>query len=218
MKVIIVGCGRAGAELAYRLFQQGHEVTIIDQAAEAFNNLNPTFRGQMMAGDALAEDVLRRAGIHEADALAAVTNFDSLNAVVGHVARTVFNVPKVVVRNYDARWLALHESFGLPVVSSTIWGARQTEALLFETQLHPLLSVGNGEVALYELTTPEIWQGHSIESLFPTGQGCIIAVVRAGRAMLPTPDLRLERGDTIQLSATQAGVAALRNQLAPADQ
>ena len=59
-----------------------------------------------------------------------MTNSDSVNAVVAHVARVVFRVPKVVVRNYDPRWLALHEAFGHEVVSSTGWGASQVEGLL----------------------------------------------------------------------------------------
>jgi trk system potassium uptake protein TrkA len=131
VKVVIIGCGRIGAELAYQLYRQDHEVTIIDDAPEAFSNLHPDFRGRTVEGDGLAEDTLRRAGIQDADGLAAVTNSDPLNAVVGHVARTVFRVPKVVVRNYDSRWLSLHEAFGLPVVSSTLWGVRRIETLLY---------------------------------------------------------------------------------------
>ena len=46
MNVIVVGCGRVGSELAYRLHQRGHQVTVIDQEASAFNNLPPDFRGR----------------------------------------------------------------------------------------------------------------------------------------------------------------------------
>jgi len=66
----------------------------------------------MVEGDVLNQDVLRRAGIKQADALAAVTNNDSLNAVVAHMARTVYGMTNIVVRNYDPRRRPLHETLG----------------------------------------------------------------------------------------------------------
>ena len=101
MKIIVVGCGRLGADLSYRLYGQGHEVTIVDQAASAFNNLPADFRGRTVEGDALNQDVIHRAGFKNADALAAVTNSDALNVVIGHVARTIFGIKVIVIRNYD---------------------------------------------------------------------------------------------------------------------
>lgn len=213
MRVVIVGCGRFGAELAYRLYQQAHEVTIIDEAPEAFSNLHPDFRGRIIEGDGLAEDILRRAGIQEANGLAAVTNSDPLNAVVAYVARTVFRIPKIVARNYDSRWLLLHQAFDLPVVSSTVWGAQRIEELLCEDELRLLLSAGNGEVNLYEMTVPGRWHGRSVQELFSEEQCRLVALTRAGWAVLPSFDVRLEAGDVIHLSATQAGLAALRAQL-----
>lgn len=129
-KVIVIGCGRLGAELAYRLYQQGCQVAVVDQLAGAFNNLHPDFRGRTIEGDGLNQDVLHRAGIEQADGLTAVTNSDSLNAVVAHLASTVYRVPKVVVRNYDSRWQRLHEAFDLQMISPTIWAAQRIEALL----------------------------------------------------------------------------------------
>src|SRR5690349_25120467 len=101
MNFIVVGCGRVGAELCYHLFNRGHHVVVVDINKEAFNRLHPDFRGRTLEGEGLAEGVLERAGIHEADGLAAVTNSDTLNAVVAHAARTIYNVPNVVARNYD---------------------------------------------------------------------------------------------------------------------
>lgn len=130
MNVIIVGCGRMGSTLAWRLHQAGHAVTVVDSNGPSFRNLHPDFRGRTVEGEVLAEETLRRAAIEQAQGLAAVTNSDSVNAVVAHVARRVFGVAKVVVRNYDPRWLALHQTFGHEVVSSTGWGASRVEELL----------------------------------------------------------------------------------------
>ena len=96
MNFIVVGCGRVGAELAFRLYRNGHQVVVVDSSRDAFNRLHPDFRGRTLEGEGLAENVLERAGIHEADGLAAVTNSDTLNAVVAHTARTIYEVPIVV--------------------------------------------------------------------------------------------------------------------------
>src|SRR5690349_15909914 len=101
MNFIVVGCGRVGAELCYHLFRRGHHIVVVDINKEAFNRLHPDFRGRTLEGEGLAEGVLERAGIREADGLAAVTNSDTLNAVVAHAARIIYNVPNVVARNYD---------------------------------------------------------------------------------------------------------------------
>ena len=112
MNFIIVGCGRVGAELCHHLFTRGHHVVVVDINKESFNRLHPDFRGRTLEGEGLAEGVLERAGIREADGLAAVTNSDTLNAVVAHAARTIFNVPNVVARNYDPNLRTVIEAFG----------------------------------------------------------------------------------------------------------
>ena len=103
MKFVIVGCGRVGAELALRLYKSGHQVVVVDQSEAAFHRIDPEFRGRTVHGEALRKDVLDRAGVAEADGLAAVTNSDTLNAVVAHAARDVYHVPMVVCRNCDPR-------------------------------------------------------------------------------------------------------------------
>lgn len=213
MNIVVVGCGRMGADLAYRLFRQGHQVVVVDQIAAAFGNLHPDFRGRTIEGEVLAQDVLRRVGIDQADGLAAVTNSDSVNAVVAHVARTLYHVPHVVARNYDSRFRALHEAFGLHMVSSTVWGAQRIEELLTHVDVHTVFSAGNGEVEICEFLVPEGWHGRSLAELFPNGRCLPVAVTRAGWARLPTTDMRLETGDVVHMSATAEGIKELRGRL-----
>jgi trk system potassium uptake protein TrkA len=213
MIVIVVGCGRVGAELAYRLFQRGHKVTIVDQVAAAFENLPPDFRGRTLEGQVLNQDVLQRAGIARADALAAVTNSDSLNAVVAHVARTVYHLNKVVVRNYDPRWRPVHEAFGSQTVSSASWGAQRIEEMLHQDAIHAVFSAGNGEVEVYELIVPLAWQGRRLQDLLPDKWCLPVALTRVGQAVLPAGETHLEAGDIVHLSATLEGLEALRTRL-----
>ena len=213
MNIIVVGCGRVGADLAYRLYQRKHRVTVIDQVASAFDNLPPDFHGHTVEGEVLYQDVLSRAGIEQADGLAAVTNSDALNAVVAHIARTVYHIPNVVVRNYDPHWRVWHEAFGLQVVSSTSWGAQRIEELLSGASMRTVFSAGNAEVEIYELVVPEAWHGRSLQELLPQGQCLAVALTRAGRAVLPSYDLCLESGDMLYLSATLEGIESVQRRL-----
>ena len=215
MFIIVVGCGRVGAELASRLFQRGHEVAVVDQVGSSFADLDPDYRGRTIEGEVLSQDVLIRAGIQEADGLTAVTNSDSVNAVVGHMAREVYKVANVVVRNYDPRWLPMYEAFGLQVVSSTAWGAQRIEELLYQPLGRAVFSAGNGEVEVYELVAPEAWRGRNVGTLLAGTEAMAVAVTRAGRAMLPTPELTLDTGDILHVSATLPGIEALRERAAP---
>ena len=214
MNFIVVGCGRVGAELALRLYKSGHRVVVVDQDERAFERIDPEFRGRTVHGEVMHEDVLQRAGVREAHGLAAVTNSDQLNAVVAHVARTLYNLPVVVCRNYDPRLRTMLESFGMQIVGSTSWGAQRTEELLTGVSTKAVFSAGNGEVEVYELPVPKEWDGRPWGDLCTGLEGFLpVALTRAGRAVLPTPETKLEAGDLINVSATFDGIKALRARL-----
>lgn len=215
MNFIVVGCGRVGSELAYRLFKSGHQVVVVDSNKESFNRLDPDFRGRTLEGEGLAENILERAGVKEAHGLAAVTNSDSLNAVVAHTARSFYNVPVVVARNYDPNLRVVIEAFGLQTVSSTFWGAQRVEEILINPTQRMVYSAGNGEVEVYEVGIPEAWVGRTLgELLEPLQQQCYpVALTRAGRSSLPDADMKLEAGDVINVSSTFEGIGALTARL-----
>ena len=165
MNFFVIGCGRVGSELALRLYTNGHEVVVIDKNREALNGLSPEFRGRTIEGDVLAEKMLERAGIAEADGIAAVTNSDTLNAVVGHIASKNYKVSIVVTRNYDPVMLPVLEAFGCNVVSSTSWGAQRIQELMLTPSFRTIFSAGNGEVEIYEMLIPSVWDGKSLGDL-----------------------------------------------------
>jgi trk system potassium uptake protein TrkA len=215
MNFIVIGCGRVGAELCYHLFKSGHQVVVVDIIKESFNRLHPDFRGRTLEGEGLAEGVLERAGIHEADGLAAVTNSDTLNAVVAHAARAIYNVHNVVARNYDPNLRPIIEAFGLQTVGSTYWGAQRVEELLINPLQRAVYSAGNGEVEVYEVYIPEQWNGKPLHQLLDPVQNCYpVALSRAGRSFLPEPDVELQAGDLLSLSSTFEGIAAFTTRLA----
>lgn len=212
MKIVVVGCGRIGADLALRLHQKGHHVTVVDNIPQSFNRLNPDFRGRLVEGEALSKEILDRANIESADGLAAVTNSDALNAVVGHIARTFYEIKNIVVRNYDPNLRPVLEAFGFQIVSSTSWGAQRTEELLSSSKQRAVFSPGNGEVEVYEWIVPQSWSGKRVDELMKVINNCLpVALTRAGRSTLPQMDEVMKTGDVLTVSATAEGIDYLYN-------
>jgi trk system potassium uptake protein TrkA len=119
MKVVIMGCGRVGAQLATLLDKEGHQVTILDTNTYSFRWLLPDFNGTAMLGNGLDEEVLKKAGIEEANAFVAVTQGDNRNVMASQIAKHIFNVPKVVCRIYDPLRCDMYTTLGLEAISPT---------------------------------------------------------------------------------------------------
>ena len=114
-----MGCGRVGAQLATLLDSDGHTVTILDREPYSFRRLPSDFSGTALLGNALDEEILRKAGIEEADAFVAVTQGDNRNVMAAQIAKHIFNVPKVLCRIYDPLRRDLYEALGLEAISPT---------------------------------------------------------------------------------------------------
>ncbi len=131
MRVVILGCGRVGARLAYSLDQEGHAVGIVDQSNESFQRrLSPDFRGTAVLGNGIDEDVLRRAGIEQADVFAAVTDDDNTNIMASQMAQVIFRVPKVICRIYDPMRNETYRTLGLQTVAPVLLAANRIRDLL----------------------------------------------------------------------------------------
>ncbi len=131
MKIVILGCGRMGAHLARRLDGEGHSVTVIDRTSESFARLGNDFQGKMVLGTGIDEDVMRRAGIEQADAFIAVSNGDNTNAMAAEIAKLVFKVPRVVARLYDPIREDTYHQLGLmETVCPTVMGSDKIYELI----------------------------------------------------------------------------------------
>lgn len=119
MKVVILGCGRVGSTLARSLDAEGHHVTVIDRNQQQFQRLGADFGGATVRGTGIDEDVLRRAGIEEADVFVAVTNGDNTSIMASQIVQEIFEVPHVVTRIYDPVREQLYRSLGLDTVCPT---------------------------------------------------------------------------------------------------
>ena len=200
MRYIVVGCGRTGATLAQSLCAKGHQVSVIDQDETAFSRLGPEFTGRTFLGLAFDRDVLLRAGIKDAQGLAAVTNDESANTIVCRIARDYFHVPNVVARLYEPERAILYDRINVPTVSSVTWRVLRLEQLLCQPTISIISALGNGEVQIVEIESTEGLSGRTVSEFIHAGKTTDVAVMHGGAASLPTPDTRLGEGDRLRLA------------------
>lgn len=124
MKIVIMGCGRVGSELASTMDAEGHDVSVLDTNASQFTRFLPeSFSGRKITGNGIDQDTLRRAGIEEADAFVAVTAGDNRNVMASQIAKHIFGVERVVCRIYDPIRERMYRSLGIRTISPTRVGA-----------------------------------------------------------------------------------------------
>jgi trk system potassium uptake protein TrkA len=119
MKVIVIGCGRVGSSIARQLHSEGWQVTVVDEKEDALARLGEGWPGEFVVGHGMDVDVLRAAGIEDADAVVVSTDGDNTNLVIGQVAQKRFDNRCVVVRVLDPARAAFYEERGLRTVCPT---------------------------------------------------------------------------------------------------
>jgi trk system potassium uptake protein TrkA len=119
MKALIIGCGRVGSTIALTLHKEGWEVTVVDENEDALSRLGESWRGAFVVGHGMDTDLLREAGIEDADAVVATTDGDNTNIVIGQVAQKRFDVGCVVVRVLDPARAEFYASRGMRTVCPT---------------------------------------------------------------------------------------------------
>ncbi|MBZ5536887.1 MAG: NAD-binding protein [Acidobacteriia bacterium] len=138
MRIIIVGFGRVGTQLVQQLNAKEHEVIVIDQERHLADHPLASVPTRLIIGDAIDAEVLRDAGIGEADVLFATTRDENTNLMVAQMARIVFNVPKVLAMIYDpSRELSYHEA-GIETFCLTLAGAQYLASQITKSPLTDL--------------------------------------------------------------------------------
>ncbi len=213
MRIVIVGCGRIGSGLAQALDKAGHEVSVIDSNPAAFQRLNPAFKGKTVEGVGFDRDILLKARIDRADAVAAVTSSDESNAVIAQLAREAYRVPKVIARMYDRQKAEIYRRLGVLTLSSTTWGIRRAMDLINYSPLNAILSLGSGEVDLVEIEVPMLLVGRQTRELMVSGEVNVAAIVRGNKTFVPTMGTTFEKGDLVYLSVATASTGRLKRLL-----
>jgi trk system potassium uptake protein TrkA len=110
MRIVIVGAGLVGSTLADRLSRDGHDVAIVDQDAARIRALADGLDAQVVEANGATAAALRQARNERADRVGAPSDVDEVNLMVGMLAASLFDIPRIIVRLRDS---AHEEAFAL---------------------------------------------------------------------------------------------------------
>jgi trk system potassium uptake protein len=111
LKVIIVGAGEVGFNIASHLALENKDVLVIDKNPNAIRRVSESIDVQVIHGSGSNPSVLEAAGIKEAEILLAVTNSDEINLVACLVANIISPATKKMARIRDASYDEYHATF-----------------------------------------------------------------------------------------------------------
>jgi trk system potassium uptake protein TrkA len=211
--VIVVGCGRVGRDLAMVLDREGHTVSVIDKDRNAFHELPEEFRGKAVLGFGFDRGHLEQAGIHEADALAAVTNGDNSNILTARIARETYDVDHVVARIYDPRRAVIYRQLGIATVAAVAWTTDQVLRRLSPDKSVSEWTDASGTVSLLERSLPDAWAGRKLSELDEGNRFRLVALTRGGDARLYGPELVGQEGDILHMMVRRDAQDELESRL-----
>ena len=195
--IVIAGCSAVGAQLAYILSMDGHDVTVVEEDPVLFYRLPSQYGGRTLRGRAYDSEALIEAGIEKADAFAATTKLDNTNLMAAEVARHIFNVPHVTARLFNPDKEATFRALGVNYVC----GTRLLAQAMLERMLHlPVAGRGscfNNMLDIVEFTCPEPWDGRTMRYASDKTGVSFAYVVRRSTGYLADANFVLRKGDSI---------------------
>jgi trk system potassium uptake protein TrkA len=230
MKVIIIGCGEVGQNIAQHLVMEGHRVVMVAEDAVALAHAAELMDVQTVVGLGSHPSTLSAAGADGADMLIAVTGQDEVNMVACQMAYSLFQIPQKIARVRDASYLSLTGSHlytpdNLPVdviISPELEVARAIERTVFVPGAFDVFPFAEGRLLLVgckvggraPLLQREFESWDELDVPFQA-----LALFRKERLIIPRGQDHLEPDDelyfVVPLAEVEAGMALLGKQEPP---
>ena len=197
MRVIIVGGGKVGRELAERLLDRGENVVIVESDKEQVA-LARDAGFAVRNGDGTDIEELRGAGAANAKILVAATGDDDVNLLIAQLSRSTFDVETVIARVNNPDNVEAFEELGVRAISSSIATAWAIDNEIERPALSAWMTeLGRtGDVQEVEVTAEDL-VGKTVADIdAEIPNGCLIAMVsRDGENLVPSQEFTIERGD-----------------------
>jgi trk system potassium uptake protein TrkA len=205
MRIAVAGAGNVGRSVAKELIENGHQVMLIERAAE---RLRPERvpAAEWVLADACEMSSLQEAELNLCDVVVAATGDDKVNLVVSLLAKTEFGVPRVVARvnRAENEWL-FTDQWGVDVsVSKPRLMAALVEEAVTVGDLVRLMTFRQTEANLVEITLPGTapYVGHAVRDVPLPRDSALVAILRGKRVLVPSSDDPLEAGDELVFVCT----------------
>jgi len=199
MRVIIVGGGSVGRELATRLEDRGENVVIVENNQDRIEQArNAGFA--VHQGDGSDTEVLQSAGAENAKIIVAATGDDDANLLISQLSRSKFSPDRVIARTNNPENVDAFEELGVRTIAPAMATAQAMDNYIERPSMARWMQgIGeSGDVQEIEVTADPLI-GESVREIGPQlPEGCIIGLVcRNDDTFVPEADLTLERGDRV---------------------
>ncbi len=207
MKIIIVGCGKVGEELASVLSQEDNDITIIDRNEETVVRVCNEYDIMGVVGNGASYSVQLEADIIHADLMIAVTGSDELNLLSCLIARKAGNchtIARVRDPEYSVEMKYLKEELGLSmIINQEQTAAREmARALRFPSAIE-IDTFAKDRVELLRFRIPEgsMLDGLSLVEMHSRikVEVLVCTVERDQNVVIPNGDFVLHSGDVISI-------------------
>lgn len=220
MKIIILGAGQVGTTVAQSLVSEAYDITVVDQQPELLKDLQDRLDIKTVTGHASHPDVLRRAGIEDADLILAVTNSDETNMVACQIAHSLFHTPTRLARVRSPDYFAYPELFAptaVPVdviISPEQLVTTYIRHLIEQPGVLQILDFLDGKAQLVAVRAhfggPLVGQQlRNLARQLPKVETRVAAIYRRDRAIIPDGDTLIEADDEVFFLAAQRDIPAV---------
>jgi len=159
MQVVVIGVGQVGRSVAHALAEE-HEVVAVDKDPDRLESVRAETDVLTYEGNGARVDVLKAAGVQEADLVVGSTNDDRSNILICSTARALnksaFTIARVAETEYLATWSQLREAFNVDfMVGADHLTARNIVEVVGLPTARNVEHFGQGRVVMAEFTVPK---------------------------------------------------------------
>lgn len=200
MRAIVVGGGKVGYYLVKALKEKKHQVVLIEKDMEICEKIAEELEVDVICGDGSDVEVLKDAGIDEAEVVAAVTGKDEENLVICQMAKVNFNINETIARINNPKNIAIFEALGVDkTVCSTQVICNLVEGEFNSEPLKIIESINKGEMILVEakIDKDSAWKDKSIGQLNIPKECLILSIVRSEKVIFPRGSVDIKEGDKV---------------------
>ncbi|MCQ2409688.1 MAG: Trk system potassium transporter TrkA [Clostridia bacterium] len=219
MNVIITGIGHVGRAITEQLVLEGHSIVVIDRHEEKVEDTVNTFDVKGITGNCADREILKEAGVEDADLLIATTTNDELNLLTCIIAKKM-GVAKTIARASKPEYLTLYEKDDLGVdllINPQHEAAMDIARMLRFPSAIKVSQFSESKVELVEFLvqsgSPLVGKAlRNLSELYKT-KILICAAERNERAIIPSGNFIIKEGDHLFLTATTKNIYAFFKQL-----
>ncbi len=211
MKVIILGAGSVGIQIARQLIAEGRDVVLIDRDEETTKDVVNNLDCMVINGEASKKDTLIQAGADKADVFISVTDSDELNIVACSLVGTDFGVKQTIARVRSEEYteaITMGQGFmGIHhVINPDVEAAQAILRTIEYGVTSDILQFPNSNYEMRSTIIQDYSPGvnkNLMDIKQEAGRSFLVAIIiRDGSPIIPTGSTIVARGDVIYLVGT----------------